>query len=218
MYHLLSLAKTTHALVVIPSTCAPRVGKREQLEKNSAETCSRTQVDRRHQLGGGAHFLPGLPAPLSPLPFLSSRLRPRRTMLKSFEDARTYVRTLGLNSQEDWQAWSASVARPHDIPGNPHGTTFSFSGRELMLWPAQLLQRVYLTSRLRLDDRQCIPNAYREAILKEADEELHEIRRTFDSTHHASLDQYVLDSGKFCDRPPLQRLEGPQIQSIVQSP
>ena len=88
------------------------------------------------------------------------------------------------------------------------GTTFSFSGRELMLWPAQLLQRVYLTSRLRLDDHQCIPNAYREAILKEADEELHEIRRTFDSTHHASLDQYVLDSGKFCDRPPLQRLVG----------
>ena len=38
---------------------------------------------------------------------------------RSFEDARTYVHTLGLKSWKEWQAWSKSGARPHDIPSNP---------------------------------------------------------------------------------------------------
>ncbi|XRB05036.1 ubiquitin-like-specific protease 2A [Pycnococcus provasolii] len=42
--------------------------------------------------------------------------------LKSFEDARTHVHTLGLKSKNDWQAWSASCARPHGIPGDPFQT------------------------------------------------------------------------------------------------
>ncbi|XRB23540.1 methyltransferase domain-containing protein [Pseudoscourfieldia marina] len=46
---------------------------------------------------------------------------------RTFEDARTYVRTLGLKSQEDWQAWSKSGARPHDIPSHPY-TTYASSG------------------------------------------------------------------------------------------
>ncbi|XRB20809.1 ribonuclease H1 N-terminal domain-containing protein [Pseudoscourfieldia marina] len=46
---------------------------------------------------------------------------------RSFEDARTYVRTLGLKSAIEWQAWSASGARPHDIPGAPN-VTYASSG------------------------------------------------------------------------------------------
>ena len=41
---------------------------------------------------------------------------------RSFEDARAYVHTLGLKSQQEWRAWSASGARPQDIPGNPQAT------------------------------------------------------------------------------------------------
>ncbi|XRA96310.1 methyltransferase domain-containing protein [Pycnococcus provasolii] len=38
---------------------------------------------------------------------------------RSFDDARAYVHTLGLKSSTEWRAWSASGARPRDIPGNP---------------------------------------------------------------------------------------------------
>ncbi|XRB19453.1 ribonuclease H1 N-terminal domain-containing protein [Pseudoscourfieldia marina] len=41
---------------------------------------------------------------------------------RSFEDARTYVRTLGLKSQKEWKEWSKSGARPHDIPSSPDKT------------------------------------------------------------------------------------------------
>ena len=40
----------------------------------------------------------------------------------TFEDARAYVRTLGLKSQREWEAWSSSGKRPHDIPANPKVT------------------------------------------------------------------------------------------------
>ncbi|GHP10684.1 hypothetical protein PPROV_000941500 [Pycnococcus provasolii] len=40
----------------------------------------------------------------------------------TFEDARAYVRTLGLKSQKEWEAWSSSGKRPHDIPANPKVT------------------------------------------------------------------------------------------------
>ena len=46
---------------------------------------------------------------------------------RCFEVARAYVRTLGLKSWKDWQAWSKSGARPHDIPGHPH-TMYKQSG------------------------------------------------------------------------------------------
>ena len=46
---------------------------------------------------------------------------------RSFEDARVYVRTLGLKSQKEWEAWRKSGARPHDIPSNPH-TVYKSSG------------------------------------------------------------------------------------------
>ncbi|XRB10847.1 hypothetical protein RI054_01g06610 [Pseudoscourfieldia marina] len=46
---------------------------------------------------------------------------------RTFADARTYARTLGLKSKEEWQAWSASGARPHDIPSTPD-RTYASSG------------------------------------------------------------------------------------------
>ena len=46
----------------------------------------------------------------------------QRTDFRSFEDARAYVHTLGLKSQDEWEAWSSSGARPYDIPCNPDRT------------------------------------------------------------------------------------------------
>ena len=46
---------------------------------------------------------------------------------RSFDDARAYVRTLGLKSKVEWQVWSSSGARPHDIPANPE-RTYASSG------------------------------------------------------------------------------------------
>ena len=37
----------------------------------------------------------------------------------AFEDARDYVRTLGLNSDKEWNEWSKSGERPPDIPSAP---------------------------------------------------------------------------------------------------
>ena len=42
-----------------------------------------------------------------------------RSSFRTFEDARAYVRTLGLKNAEEWQAWSKAGARPHDIPSTP---------------------------------------------------------------------------------------------------
>ncbi|GHP05503.1 hypothetical protein PPROV_000425300 [Pycnococcus provasolii] len=50
-----------------------------------------------------------------------------RGSFRTFEDARVYVRTLGLKSQKDWQAWSKSGKRPHDIPSAPN-VTYASSG------------------------------------------------------------------------------------------
>ncbi|XRB07450.1 methyltransferase domain-containing protein [Pycnococcus provasolii] len=50
-----------------------------------------------------------------------------RGSFRSFEDARTYVRTLGLKSEKEWKAWSASGARPDNIPSNPQ-TTYTSAG------------------------------------------------------------------------------------------
>ncbi|XRB20662.1 methyltransferase domain-containing protein [Pseudoscourfieldia marina] len=46
---------------------------------------------------------------------------------RSFEDARAYVRTLGLKSNEKWREWSKSGKRPHDIPSHPD-VTYASSG------------------------------------------------------------------------------------------
>jgi hypothetical protein len=39
---------------------------------------------------------------------------------RSFQEARAYVRTLGLKSSTEWNKYSKSGERPHDIPSNPH--------------------------------------------------------------------------------------------------
>ena len=39
---------------------------------------------------------------------------------RDFEEARDYVRSLGLKSVKEWEEWSKSGDRPPDIPSNPH--------------------------------------------------------------------------------------------------
>jgi hypothetical protein len=39
---------------------------------------------------------------------------------RKFEDARTFVRGLGLKSFTEWGEYSKSGKRPNDIPGNPY--------------------------------------------------------------------------------------------------
>ena len=39
-----------------------------------------------------------------------------------FEEARDYARKLGFKGVKEWQEWSASGERPHDIPSNPDRT------------------------------------------------------------------------------------------------
>ncbi|XRB15873.1 hypothetical protein RI054_11g57150 [Pseudoscourfieldia marina] len=51
----------------------------------------------------------------------------KESKFRTFDDARTYVRTLGLKGVEEWKAWSSSGARPHDIPSNPN-LTYASSG------------------------------------------------------------------------------------------
>ena len=41
------------------------------------------------------------------------------TKKRSFTEARDYVRSLGLKSQEEWKEWSKSGQRPPDIPSSP---------------------------------------------------------------------------------------------------
>ncbi len=38
---------------------------------------------------------------------------------RSFEEARAFVRTLGIKKQKEWRAWLKGNARPHDIPADP---------------------------------------------------------------------------------------------------
>ena len=45
-----------------------------------------------------------------------------RGTFRTFEDARAHVRTLGLKSTKEWEAWKSSGARPHDIPAGPEMT------------------------------------------------------------------------------------------------
>jgi superfamily II DNA or RNA helicase len=42
-----------------------------------------------------------------------------RANWRPFEEAREFVRALGLDGQKDWHAWSASSERPSDIPSDP---------------------------------------------------------------------------------------------------
>jgi len=46
-------------------------------------------------------------------------LRPLSRKWRTFEDARNYVRALGLTSLEHWKHWAGSSEKPHDIPKTP---------------------------------------------------------------------------------------------------
>lgn len=41
-------------------------------------------------------------------------------VFRPFEDARAFVRGLGLKNVDDWKKWSKTTARPDDIPTNPN--------------------------------------------------------------------------------------------------
>jgi superfamily II DNA or RNA helicase len=49
-------------------------------------------------------------------------MAPHLKQFRPFEDARAFVRTLGLESMRDWKAYAKSGQRPSDIPVNPHST------------------------------------------------------------------------------------------------
>jgi len=49
-------------------------------------------------------------------------IRPQDRKFRSFEDARIFVRSLGLNSQREWTAYYKSGKKPQDIPSAPQRT------------------------------------------------------------------------------------------------
>ncbi len=48
-----------------------------------------------------------------------SRALARARRWRSFKDARTYARSLGLTSRDQWEAFARSEGRPRDLPANP---------------------------------------------------------------------------------------------------
>ncbi len=52
----------------------------------------------------------------------------RDRVFRPFEQARAYVRTLGLKNQHEWDAYSCSGQRPMDIPSNPGRIYPEFQG------------------------------------------------------------------------------------------
>jgi hypothetical protein len=52
---------------------------------------------------------------------------------RSFEEAREYVRGLGLKNTWEWQAWCKSGQKPSDIPRNPN-TTYKDQWRGMRDW------------------------------------------------------------------------------------
>lgn len=51
------------------------------------------------------------------------RGKSKRKNWRPFEEAREFVRALGLQRQREWAEWAKTDARPTDIPFNPSQTT-----------------------------------------------------------------------------------------------
>jgi superfamily II DNA or RNA helicase len=49
-------------------------------------------------------------------------IAPRLREYRSFKEARAFVHSLGLKSEQDWRAYTKSDERPSDIPTNPNST------------------------------------------------------------------------------------------------
>jgi hypothetical protein len=49
----------------------------------------------------------------------TGRISPKDRVYRSFQEARTFVRSLALQSKDEWSAWAKSDARPEDIPSAP---------------------------------------------------------------------------------------------------
>jgi superfamily II DNA or RNA helicase len=50
----------------------------------------------------------------------TGRVSNRKRIFRPFDEARGFVRTLGLDSQKAWRAYCNSGNKPHDVPGNPN--------------------------------------------------------------------------------------------------
>ncbi|HXC44364.1 MAG TPA: hypothetical protein VNY51_12685 [Candidatus Dormibacteraeota bacterium] len=50
----------------------------------------------------------------------TGRVGNRNRIFRPFDEARAFVRTLGLESQKAWRTFCKSGNKPHDIPGNPN--------------------------------------------------------------------------------------------------
>jgi hypothetical protein len=49
----------------------------------------------------------------------TERIANQNRVYRSFEDARVFVHTLGLQNQSEWSIWARSANRPIDIPAKP---------------------------------------------------------------------------------------------------
>jgi superfamily II DNA or RNA helicase len=49
----------------------------------------------------------------------TGRIASFNMVYRSFEEARTFARHLGLKKQDDWRKWAQSASRPRDIPAYP---------------------------------------------------------------------------------------------------
>lgn len=49
----------------------------------------------------------------------TARVANQNKIFRPFEEARTFVRSLGLKNQKDWREWVKTSEKPDDIPANP---------------------------------------------------------------------------------------------------
>jgi hypothetical protein len=58
----------------------------------------------------------------------TGNIKPSDRIFRPFEEARTYVRSLGMRSSKEWGPWSKSGKRPQDIPSSPNQVYPEFAG------------------------------------------------------------------------------------------
>ncbi len=61
-----------------------------------------------------------------------------------FEEAREFVRSLGFKGQKEWQEYSKSGQRPHNIPSAPHATYKGKGWKDIGDWLGNRTRREYL--------------------------------------------------------------------------
>ena len=61
-------------------------------------------------------------------------IQPLSSRWKPFSEAREFVRSLGLQNQDEWELWAKSNKRPRDIPSTPHKTYKHFGYISTIDW------------------------------------------------------------------------------------